>query len=240
MKDIIFISDLHLAPERSEIIDLFIRFIHDVAAGSEKLYILGDFLEYWIGDDDKAEGLQPAFDALKTLSNTETEIFFMHGNRDFLVGSDLAKRCGFSIIEDPATENINNKKTLLMHGDSLCTDDIEYQKFRTMVRDKKWQHAQLSKPLSEREQIARSLREQSQQAIAQKATDIMDVNLNAVIEVMKKYETPLLIHGHTHRPAIHHLDINGQPAKRVVLGDWYRKGSYLKVNENDMALSIYE
>jgi UDP-2,3-diacylglucosamine hydrolase len=233
MREWLYISDLHLAPERPQIIQLFERFVDEVAINSDRLYILGDFLEYWLGDDDNAEGLDNAFSALERLSKSGTNVFFMHGNRDFLVGDLLAKRCQFKIIFEPLVENINNQPVLLMHGDSLCTDDIEYQKFRNMVRNKKWQDEQLVKPLVEREKIAKSLREQSQLANASKSPDIMDVNQNAVVAAMKEHNVSLMIHGHTHRPAIHEFKINGKEAKRIVLGDWYETGSYLRITEDN-------
>ncbi|MDH5710143.1 MAG: UDP-2,3-diacylglucosamine diphosphatase [Gammaproteobacteria bacterium] len=232
MREWLFISDTHLTPDRPDVIRLFVRFVDEVAIHADRLYILGDFLEYWLGDDDSAEGLEPVFQALKMLDNGGVNVFFMAGNRDFLVGHALADKCGFSIIEEPYMLEINGKKTLLLHGDTLCTDDIEYQKFRTMVRNRKWQQQILARPLREREQLAHSMRQQSEQANAEKDYQIMDVNQDSVIQTMKKYSVQLLIHGHTHRPAIHDFNINGQPAKRIVLSDWHNKGSYVKINES--------
>ena len=232
MREWLFISDLHLAPERPEVIRLFERFIDEVAIHAERLYILGDFLEYWLGDDDKAEGLESVFQSLKKLSDSGTDIFFMAGNRDFLIGNKLAQKCGFKIIEEPYIETINGQNALLMHGDTLCTDDIAYQTFRAVVRNKQWQDGVLSKSLEEREQLAQSMRQQSEQANADKTEEIMDVNQNTVIETMQQHSVDLLIHGHTHRPAIHEFEINGQACKRIVLGDWYEEGSYLRLNDN--------
>ena len=235
MREWLFISDLHLAPERPEVIHLFERFVDEIAIHAERLYILGDFLEYWLGDDDKAIGLEKVFQSLNKLSNTGVSVFFMTGNRDFLIGHELAQKCGFKIIEEPFIENINGHATLLMHGDTLCTDDIEYQKFRAMVRNKAWQNEVLAKSLEEREQLARSLRQQSEQANTEKTEAIMDVNENAVIETMQAHAVNLLIHGHTHRPAIHQFEINGQPARRIVLSDWHDKASYLRISKNTEA-----
>ena len=232
MREWLFIADLHLAPERPEVIHLFERFVDEVAIHAERIYILGDFLEYWLGDDDKAEGLEKVFLSLKKLSDANVSVFFMAGNRDFLLGDELAKKCGFKIIEEPFIETINDQAMLLMHGDTLCTDDIEYQKFRTMVRDKSWQQQILARPLQEREQIARSMRQQSEYANAEKDYEIMDVNQKTVIDTMQKHHVNLLIHGHTHRPATHEFKIEGQDAKRMVLGDWNDKGSYIRVTEN--------
>lgn len=232
MRDWLFISDLHLDAERPEIIHLFGRFVDEIAVHAERLYILGDFLEYWLGDDDAAIGLEPAFQALKKLSSQGTKIFFMAGNRDFLVGHTLAQKCGFKIIEEPFIENFNGQPMLLLHGDTLCTDDIAYQSFREMVRNKNWQQAVLARPLHEREQLARSLRQQSEQANAEKDYEIMDVNQDAVIAAMQQHSVKLLIHGHTHREAIHNFSIDSHPARRIVLGDWHETGSYLRLSES--------
>ena len=231
MRDWLFISDLHLAPERPQIIDLFERFVSEVAVKADTLYILGDFVEYWLGDDDRAEGLKTAFSAFDQLKEAGTNVFMMHGNRDFLIGDDLAARCHFQLIEDPLPIQIQNHPALLMHGDTLCTDDVDYQKFRTMVRNTDWQNDFLSKPLQEREQIALSLREQSKQATADKSPDSMDVNQDAVVETIRHHGISTLIHGHTHRPAIHEFEVDGNPVKRIVLGDWYETGSYLRISE---------
>lgn len=229
MHECLFISDLHLAPERPQIIQLFQRFVDETAVKADTLYILGDFVEYWIGDDDRAEGLSDVFSAFGKLKASDTKVYFMHGNRDFLVGKDLAERCHFQLINDPLVTPIQNHPTLLMHGDTLCTDDIEYQQFRAMVRDEQYQKEFLEKSLEQREEIALSLREKSKQATAYKPDDIMDVNQSAVIAIMKQHGVSTLIHGHTHRPGIHEFEIDGAPSKRIVLGDWYEAGSYLKV-----------
>ena len=231
MRDRLFISDLHLAPERPQIIDLFERFVSEIAVRADTLYILGDFVEYWLGDDDRAEGLKTAFSAFDQLKEAGTNVFMMHGNRDFLIGDDLAARCHFQLIEDPLPIQIQNHPALLMHGDTLCTDDVDYQKFRTMVRNTDWQNDFLSKPLKEREQIALSLREQSKLATADKSPDIMDVNQDAVVETVRHHGISTLIHGHTHRPAIHEFVVDGKQVKRIVLGDWYETGSYLRIPE---------
>ena len=231
MREWLFIADLHLTPERPEIICLFERFVDEVAIYAERLYILGDFLEYWLGDDDQTEGLEDVFQALRKLSDNGTEILFMAGNRDFLIGNKLAKKCGFKIIEEPYIETINNQPALLMHGDSLCTDDAKYQKFRAIVRNKDWQDQVLSRSIEERKQLAHSMRQQSEQANAVKNDEIMDVNQDTVIEVMQKHSVHLLIHGHTHRKAIHTLKINKHPATRIVLGDWCKEGCYLRLND---------
>lgn len=235
MHEWLFISDLHLAPERPQIIQLFKRFVDEIAVNADTLYILGDFVEYWVGDDDSAEGLADAFSAFDKLKTSGTKVYLMHGNRDFLIGDDLATRCHFQLIEDPHLTQIQNHPTLLMHGDTLCTDDIEYQRYRAMVRSNEWQTELFKKSLKEREQIALSLREKSHLATADKPPDIMDVNQAAVDETMRQYSVSTMIHGHTHRPAIHEFEIDGIPAKRIVLGDWYTTGSYLKICREDEA-----
>lgn len=232
MKDRVFISDLHLAPERPQIIELFLRFADEIAAEADELYILGDFLEYWLGDDDPSPAMKPVFDKLIELAEEhKTKIFFMHGNRDFLVGNGLAERCHFELIDDPCKINIQDRDVLLMHGDTLCTDDIEYQKFRHVVRSEQWQQDILSKTLEERIQIAKGLRDQSQQSTNEKEESIMDVNQQATDNTFIDNQVDNIIHGHTHRPAIHHKTVNGHDTTRVVLGDWFETGSYLRIND---------
>ncbi len=232
MQDLVFISDLHLAPERPQIIELFLRFCDEVAAPADTLYILGDFLEYWLGDDDPSPALTPVFDKLNELSEKhKTRIIFMHGNRDFLIGEKLAKRCHFKLISDDTLKiKILGEDALLMHGDTLCTDDIEYQKFRQLVRSERWQQDILSKSLEDRIQIAKNLREQSRKSTTEKEESIMDVNMQETEKAFLDNDVKVIIHGHTHRPAIHQQIINGQQTTRVVLGDWFETGSYLRIN----------
>lgn len=228
-EEILFISDLHLAAERPHSIDLFCAFVDAVAVGADTLYILGDFLEYWIGDDDPATGLQPVFDAMSRLHAAGTSVHFMHGNRDFLIGDALAERCHFNILPDPKVENLLGERTLLMHGDLLCSDDIEYQKFRTMVRSTAWIDDVLSKSIEQRQALAGSLRDTSKKAVTEKSEYIMDVNQHTVEAFMREQGAKLLIHGHTHRPGIHDFRLDGAAARRIVLGDWYDGGSYLRL-----------
>jgi len=233
MPEHLFISDLHLAPERPDIIQLFIEFLNNQAAHAESLYILGDLVEYWLGDDDKAEGLNAVFDCMKQLAENGLKIYLMHGNRDFLMGEQLAQRAGCTLINDPYIAEFNNIPVLLMHGDTLCTDDIRYQELRLMLRNPAWQKDFLSKPLAEREQMAIALRKQSKEETQSKAADIMDVNNAAVNQAFSDHQVSLLIHGHTHRPAIHELTVNNKPIKRIVLGDWYSQGSVLEFNDTE-------
>jgi UDP-2,3-diacylglucosamine hydrolase len=232
MQDIVFISDLHLAPERPEIINLFLRFSDTIAAEADKLYILGDFLEYWLGDDDPVLELQVVFDKLTELSEQhKTKLYFMHGNRDFLIGDKFAKRCHLTFLDEPHIINLQNHHALLMHGDTLCTDDIDYQKFRTMVRNPQWQQEILSKSLEERIAIAKKMRQASSESTAEKEEYIMDVNQQTTDKVFVENHVNLIIHGHTHRPMIHKKIINNVATTRIVLGDWYEKGSYLRIND---------
>ena len=242
MQDIVFISDLHLAPERPEMINLFLKFADEVAAKVDKLYILGDFLEYWLGDDDPALALQPVFDKLTELSDEhKTKLYFMHGNRDFLIGNTFAERCHLTLLDDPSIIDIQNRHALLMHGDTLCTDDIEYQKFRTMVRSQQWQQNFLSKSIEERIAIAEKLRQASRDSTAKKDDDIMDVNQQTTDNAFIKNNIDLIIHGHTHRPMIHKKTINGVETIRVVLGDWYKTGSYLRINDtSEFKIEIFQ
>lgn len=242
MKDIVFISDLHLAPERPQMIELFIRFADEIAAQADELYILGDFLEYWLGDDDPAPAMKPVFDKLIELDEKQgTKIFFMHGNRDFLIGKQLAERCHFTLIDDAHKIQINDQDVLLMHGDTLCTDDVEYQKFRQVSRSDAWKQDILSKTLEERIQIALSLRAQSKQSATEKEEYIMDVNQDATDNAFIENDISLLIHGHTHRPNIHHKTIDGNDTIRVVLGDWFETGSYLRINDDsELGLKTFQ
>ena len=216
----LFISDLHLSPDRPAATGALIRFLHGTAPAAEALYVLGDLFEYWIGDD----GLDQPFnreiaDALRTLAGRGVRLSFMHGNRDFLIGSRFARESGMQLLSDPPT--------LLMHGDTLCGDDVEYQKFRAMVRDPAWQRAFLAKPLAERVRMAQDVRGQSEQAKQVKDMAIMDVTPATVEEVLRSHAYPRLIHGHTHRPARHEQAVDGHLCERWVLADWYEQGSYL-------------
>jgi UDP-2,3-diacylglucosamine hydrolase len=229
----LFISDLHLAPERPDIIRLFIEFLDTQAASAESLYILGDLVEYWLGDDDQAEGLNAVFARMKQLADNGLKIYLMHGNRDFLMGEALAQRAGCQLIEDPSVVEFEHTPVLLLHGDTLCTDDVRYQQLRSMLRDPAWQKDFLSKPLAERQQMARALRQQSREETSSKDEAIMDVNADAVNRAFSTHKVQLMIHGHTHRPAIHQLTANGKAAQRIVLGDWYSQGSVLEFNSPD-------
>ncbi len=228
MSETLFISDLHLDNVRPHIIDLFIGFLHGRARGADALYILGDLYEYWIGDDDPAEALQPTIEALAALNRRGVATYFMHGNRDFLIDREFAKRSGCKLLSEAVVIDLYGEPTLIMHGDTLCTDDLTYQKFRARIRNPITRCVLLSLSMNMRRTIARWLRAHSQRAIGDKTAEIMDVSPRAVERAMKKHGVRRLIHGHTHRPAIHEFEIDGVPATRIVLGDWYEQGSVLR------------
>ncbi|MEJ2685689.1 MAG: UDP-2,3-diacylglucosamine diphosphatase [Gammaproteobacteria bacterium] len=223
----VFISDLHLDPERPVITELFLDFLAGPARGCDALYILGDLFEAWVGDDDDSPTLQPVLEALADCTGAGLPVSVMTGNRDFLIGEGFTARTGCRLLPDPSVVDLYGEPTLLMHGDTLCTDDLEYQQFRRLVRDPAWQRQFLAKPLEERRQMAAGLRETSRQRTAHKAVDIMDVNHEAVLSALREHHVRRLIHGHTHRPATHELTVDGAPATRIVLGDWYEQGSVL-------------
>jgi UDP-2,3-diacylglucosamine hydrolase len=227
-----FVADLHLRPEQPNVVALFVKFLHEQSSDPDlqALYILGDLFEAWIGDDFVPPGMDAVTNAITQLTNSGIDTYFMHGNRDFLVGDAFAAQTGCQLLPDYHVMDLYGTPTLLMHGDLLCTDDTDYLKFRKMVRDPLWQQDFLAKPVPERVTIAQAARQESQQKTQQMADEIMDVNQDTVNQTMRKWQVPQLIHGHTHRPAIHELTINGTPAKRIVLGDWYEQGSVLVCN----------
>ena len=216
----LFISDLHLEESRPDITEAFLGFLDGTASGVDQLYILGDFFEAWIGDDERTPLQEQIAAALRKLRDSGTDIFLMHGNRDFLIGEDFCKRAGASLLDDPTVIDLHGTPTLLMHGDSLCTADVEYQKFRANMRNPQWQQMILQRPLEDRQQMARQLREISMAKNQGKEEFIMDVTPEEVVKDMEAHGVQRMIHGHTHRPAVHELSANGLPAKRIVLGDW--------------------
>lgn len=228
----LFISDLHLDRNKPEISEHLLTFLKTRASSARVLYILGDLFETWLGDDDTADDFQAIFQALREFS-TRSELYFLHGNRDFLVGESLAQRLGFTIIQDIEIIQLGTQRVALMHGDLLCTDDAEYQGFRQQVRSIEWKQQFLAKPLTERQAIAAHLRAQSHSAMKEKSHDIMDVNPEAVQQLFNRLGVDTLIHGHTHRPAIHPIPHNRQ---RIVLGDWNPEPSYLSWQEGRFSL----
>jgi len=224
MADVLLISDLHLSPTDSRNVRRFFGFLEREAKTAEALYILGDLFDAWIGDDNETSPIPEIKGALRKLSDGGCRVFVMHGNRDFLIGPRFATETGCSLLEDPTILELNGTATLLMHGDLLCTDDVEYQKARLFLRDPAFIEEFVSKPIPERAALAAEYRRRSGEATSTKASDIMDVNQQAVEQYMRQYGVLQLIHGHTHRPAIHEFQLSGTPARRIVLADWQAGG----------------
>ncbi|NLB57190.1 MAG: UDP-2,3-diacylglucosamine diphosphatase [Gammaproteobacteria bacterium] len=229
----LFIADLHLDPERPEITRLFGDFVDNEAARADCLYILGDLFESWVGDDDPSEAGAFVAAKLAALEASGVPVLFMHGNRDFMLGRDYAARAGMRILPDPAVIDLYGKPVLLMHGDLLCTGDVEYQKIRAQVRSPQWREHMLSQPLQARLAFAHQARAASQarqgeMKDAGTMETITDASPEAIEEILRRYGIDTLIHGHTHRPAIHDLEIDGRPHRRIVLGDWFEQGSVLR------------
>ena len=231
----IFISDLHLDKDRPKVIKYFIEFLKNLESDIESLYILGDFVEYWVGNDDPGDGLEEVFGSIKKKSN-DIPIYFRQGNRDFMISQKFCNHHGIKFLKDPTTIELYGKKILLMHGDTLCVDDIEYQKFRAMVRSSSWQDEMLKKSLEERINLAKMLRAKSLSETNTKDEVIMDVNNDEVISQLKKYDVDMIIHGHTHRPNIHKVISEGKEYKRIVLGDWYDKSFVLKISNDKITI----
>jgi UDP-2,3-diacylglucosamine hydrolase len=237
--EILLISDLHLSAERPAMIKLFCRFIQTRGIHAQALYILGDFFEYWVGDDDPADELSDVFTAFELLQQNRIPVYFQHGNRDFLAAEKFSRRTGCQLINDPHQTEFFGTPVVLMHGDSLCTDDVKYQEFKKLVRGSEWQQHFLAKPLTERKEIVEGLRKTSIEATSSKQENIMDVNDNAVQQIFEKFRVQYLIHGHTHRPDIHTSHIDNQQCVRIVLGDWYDHGSLLSVRPDTRTGFIY-
>lgn len=233
---ILFVSDLHLDPERPPVTELFLKFLREEARSAEALYILGDCFEAWIGDDDPDPHHARVMAGMRDLTQSGVPVHFMHGNRDFLVGEAFSQKTGCLLRPDPTRLTLNGTPTLLMHGDTLCTDDLEYQVFRKTVRDLAWQQAFLAQSLDARRAYAREARIESVMQTRAKPADIMDVNQSAVEAVMHQQQVTCLIHGHTHRPAVHRFQSGGKELTRIVLGDWYHEGSILRVSQTGFAL----
>lgn len=229
----LFISDLHLDISRPDLTKAFIQFLDTRAKDADALYILGDFFEVWLGDDDRSPFNQKIISAL---NKCPTPLFIMHGNRDFLLGEAFCHDTGATLLPDPTVIELYKENILLMHGDSLCTQDLEYVQVRKMLRSDAFQKDFLSKSIDERKAFANAARNQSKEHTRESADDIMDVTPSEVQAVMKEYQVQTLIHGHTHRPAMHDLALDGKPSKRIVLGDWDTHGWMIEVTENGLDL----
>ncbi|MBD8613531.1 UDP-2,3-diacylglucosamine diphosphatase [Pseudomonas putida] len=237
---ILLISDLHLQEERPDITRAFVDFLGGRARSAEALYILGDFFEAWIGDDAMTPFQSSICTALRALSDSGTKIFLMHGNRDFLIGSAFCKKAGCTLLADPSVVRLNGEPVLLMHGDSLCTLDEGYMRLRRVLRNPLTLFVLRNLPLSTRRKLARKLRNESRAQTRMKASDIVDVTPEEVLQVMRQHGVSTLIHGHTHRPAVHALQVGDRPARRIVLGDWDAQGWALQVDEQGFKLSPFD
>ena len=231
---ILLISDLHLEEQRPDITRAFLHFLQTRARQAEALYILGDFFEVWVGDDGMSPFQHDIARALRELSDAGTRIFLMHGNRDFLIGRAFCRESGCSLLKDPSIVHFNGEPVLLMHGDSLCTLDVGYMKLRRLLRNPLSLLILRNLPLSTRRKLARKLRSESRAQTRMKAREIIDVTPDEVPRIMAEHGVRTLIHGHTHRPAEHALEVSGQSARRIVLGDWDSQGWALQIDEQGL------
>lgn len=231
-----FISDLHLQTERPEITRALLYFLDKIATDADELYLLGDIFEVWIGDDCTDPCVEKVAPALKRLADSGCSIYLTVGNRDFLMGTTGAAMLSAKLLPSISMLDLPQGKALLLHGDELCTADIDYQAFRALVRQPLWQAQFLAKPLSERQAIARSLRQESKAAGAEKSEAIMDVTPAEVDALMYQHHASIMIHGHTHRPKRHSIKLG----ERIVLGDWGKSGWYLRADPNSVELVCFD
>ena len=237
---VLFISDLHLHETRPQITRAFFHFLDTHTPHAKALYILGDFFDAWIGDDDTTPLHTEVAQALKIVSSRNTHIFLMHGNRDFLLGEEFARSAGAQLLAEFSVIDLYGQPTLLLHGDSLCTDDKDYIAFRQQVRSPQWQQQVLAQPLSARKILAAQLREKSQSMNSLKADDIMDVAQEEVVRTLLSHNTTRMIHGHTHRPARHPFIIEDKLCERIVLGDWHHQAWAIKADQNGIDLFSWD
>lgn len=230
-----FISDLHLADDRPGISAILLRYLDGQAREAERLYLLGDVFEYWLGDDISQPRYTEVCDALAAVAAAGVAVFFMRGNRDFMVGDAFAASTGCTLLDDPHCIDIDGRRALLSHGDLLCTDDVEHQKFRAMVSQPEVRNRLLGLPAEQREMLAQQLRGMSKSGNSLKSADIMDVNQQTVENLMREHDTALLIHGHTHRCARHEFMLDGKAVQRIVLSDWHEtEGSVLVADQDSL------
>jgi len=230
----LFISDLHLDPSRPAIVAQLERFLSEVVPGAEALYILGDLFEYWVGDDGLALPFPRRIAQRLHAASAHAPVHFMHGNRDFLAAGRFARETGAALLDDPTTIDLYGTRTVLLHGDTLCTDDVRYQAFRKQVRDPAWQEATLALPIEERLVLANRMRTQSEGTKQATEVEIMDVSPDAVARAFAECGCELMIHGHTHRPGRHVHRVGGRECVRWVLPDWYESGGYLEASETGL------
>lgn len=239
MAEVLLASDMHLDPRRPEGLALFDRFLTEVAAGADALYLLGDLFEVWLGDDAIHPAYEPVLDHLAALEGAGTALYIQHGNRDFLMGEALAHRVGATLLPEEAVVELGGAPTLLLHGDTLCTDDTAYQEFRAQVRDPRWQAEFLALSPAERMEQAKQAREASREAQAAVDSEITDVNAGAVADAFQRHGVQRMIHGHTHRPDDHALAVDGTPCRRLVLPQWTDRGGYIRCDEGGCELLAY-
>ena len=236
----LFISDLHLESTRPEIGAQFVEFLQTEAVGVDALFILGDLFESWIGDDDPNPHYGMIKVELSSLVRNGVPVFFMHGNRDFMIGEGFSKETGIQLLPDPIVVSVYGQDVLLAHGDAYCTDDTKYQAVRKMTRNPSWQAMMLQKPLDERQAIAAQAREDSRTHGDSIDNEISDVNVAAIDQAFRTHNVQMMLHGHTHRPAIHDHYISGTMSKRIVLGDWYEQGSVVRWGDDGPQLCTLE
>jgi UDP-2,3-diacylglucosamine hydrolase len=232
----LFVSDVHLGEDSAPAIGQFLEFLSAHAARAETLYILGDLFESWVGDDDRSEAALTVCAALKRLTDRGLPCFVLHGNRDFLLGSGFCERTGCRLLTDPVVAELDGERVLITHGDALCTDDHAYQELRSIVRRNDVQRRFLALPLAARETLANEVRAGSRRHTARTVPTIMDVNAEAVERAFRAAGVRRMIHGHTHRPGVHDLTVDGASAQRIVLGAWYEQGSYLSCERGSYEL----
>lgn len=236
MTEDLFISDLHLSPERPATTALFLGFLQGRARRARRLYILGDLFDSWIGDDDRAPPIPAVIAGLRDLGGHGTQVLVLHGNRDFLIGEAFMQASGATLLPAPHALTLAGEQTLLMHGDLLCSDDREYQQTRQLLRSEAFIRDFLSHPLEQRRAIAADYRRRSGEATSLKANEIMDVNPQTVLDTLRQHGATRLIHGHTHRPGIHDLTLDGKRVQRIVLAEWHEdQGSVLCVSDSGIA-----
>ena len=236
----LFVSDLHLEAGRPEIAAQFLDFLDGEASSADALYILGDLFESWIGDDDPDPHYATIKTALRRLVDRGVPVSFMHGNRDFMIGEAFAGETGVAILDDPSVLELSGERVLVSHGDAYCIDDVEYQGFRKKTRDPAWQAMMLQKPLQERRAIAAQMRAASVVSGSTLSEEIMDVNQCAIERALRQHGVTTMLHGHTHRPAVHEFTLDDRPAKRIVLGDWYEQGSVVRWDDAGPVLAAME
>ena len=232
----LFVSDLHLDAACPEIARQFHAFLESEARSAEALYILGDLFEAWLGDDDPDPAARATVRALRALTDSGVPVFVMHGNRDFLLGERFCRETGATLLPDGTVIELCGERAVLMHGDALCTDDASYQRLRRIVRNPMVRGIFRIMTLNQRRALAARMRSGSRAHVGMTAPEIMDVNAEAVAHAFREAGVRTMIHGHTHRPAVHPLEIDGAPAKRIVLGDWYTQGSVLEVSAGGFEL----